>query len=157
MVVSRVVEQHRFISHERIYFNAQLHTSHIHSTPLFLLRHSTKGWVLFFPWLCLCPLKAPARAPCDTVPRVLYQIHMNSFDRKLSPFVLGLLSSPELVHPYSWHDFFEDCDITLEPASSSFSHASCMTNPFLVWLMVWTAAAKVPPLILRGTFLSTIV
>ena len=32
MVVSRVVEQHRFISHERIYFNAQLHTSHIHST-----------------------------------------------------------------------------------------------------------------------------
>ena len=32
MVVSRIVEPSRYLSHERIYFNGKLHAGHIHTT-----------------------------------------------------------------------------------------------------------------------------
>ena len=39
-------------------------------------------------------------------------LHLNSFDRQLSPFVMGLSSSSTLGN-FSWHDVCEECDITL--------------------------------------------
>lgn len=37
VVASRVLEQHRFLSHERIHFNGQLYAGHVHAQRSFLL------------------------------------------------------------------------------------------------------------------------
>lgn len=45
-------------------------------------------------------------------------VHLNSFDRKFSPFVMGLLCSHKLGRCYSWQDDCEECDITFDPAAT---------------------------------------
>lgn len=54
-------------------------------------------------------------------------VHLNSFDRQWRPFVVGLLSSPELGHQYRWQDAFSELDLTSDP-TSLFSEQACYAS-----------------------------
>lgn len=107
MCVSRVMEPSRYLYHERIHLTAQLHAGHINTPHSSSVVRRFKEEFLSFLEFVFVPFNCFEQRQSEQVRESCIKwAHLNSFDHKLSPFVLGLLFSGELGPHSSWKSSF---------------------------------------------------
>ena len=82
VIVARVVEQHRYLSHERIHFNAKFHACHLHTRRSYPDGLPLEGECFSFLDFVFVPLRSAQQLRADQeLESYIKWVHLNSFDR----------------------------------------------------------------------------